>query len=288
MDRGTASGLLIANQSAAATFKTIDFPGASLTALEGVGPGGHIVGFYNDAGGHQHGFLLAGGSFTSIDYPGAVATDARGIGPDGDIVGTFLNAPGGPVNLHGYLLSHGTFLALTDQAQGYPGMIPQRITPTGDIYGCVHIVDFGANMRGFVRDAAGNYTVFSVPSSMHQGATPDGSVIAGLYNDLSTGRTHGYLVVNGDFEPFDVPNSNLTQSWDINVRKEVVGQFRDLKGGVHGFLLSGPGGVFTTIDVSGARGTAARGITPRGDIVGWYIDSMGHQHGFLRSVAGSD
>jgi uncharacterized membrane protein len=288
-DRATLSGSFIPDHSAAVTLTTIDFPGASSTTLEGIGPGGQIVGLYTDTQGHQHGFVLAGDKFTSIDYPGAVATDARGISPGGDIVGAFSNAPGGPVNLHGYLLSpQGGFSELTDQAQGYPGMIPQRITPTGDIYGCVHIFDFGANMRGFVRDHAGHYTVLSVPSSMHQGATPDGSIIAGLYNDLVTGLTHGYFIVNGDFEPFDVPNSHFTQAWDINVRGEVVGQFRDLKGGVHGFLLSGPAGVFTTLDVPGAGVTAARGINPRGDIVGWYVDAMRHTHGFLRRVLGSD
>jgi uncharacterized membrane protein len=121
---------------------------------------------------------------------------------------------------------------------------------------------------------------------MHTGATPDGSVIVGLYIDLTTGLTHGYFVRSGKFEPFDVPGSNLTAAWDINPSEHVVGQFRDTTGSTHGFLLNQ--GEFTTIDFPAAVATRAHGINPAGNIVGVYTDSSGKQHGFLRSVTGSD
>jgi uncharacterized membrane protein len=268
-----------------AVFTTADFPGAVSTAVEGINPSGDIVGLYVDTSGSQHGFLQSGGNFTSIDYPGAIATDARGISPGGDIVGSYTNAPGGPANIHGYLLSHGTFSEV--QVPGYLGTIAQRITPTGHIYGCSHDYDFMANMRGFVRNPDGSYPpVLDVPSSMSNGATPDGSLVVGLYTDLTTGLTHGFFLRNGNFEPFDVPSSNLTQAWDINPLKQVVGHFRDTTGSFHGFLLSK--GQFTTLDFPGAMNTQARGLNPGGDIVGWYIDASGKQHGFLRSVAGRD
>ena len=263
------------------TFTTIDPPGAVLTHALGIGPGGDIVGYYRDTAGKTHGFLLSQGQFTSIDYPGAMYTDARGISPGGDIVGSFMYAPGGPPNWHGYLLSKGSFSEV--QVPGYLGTIAQRITPTGDIYGCSHDTDFMANMRGFVRNAAGAYTVFDVPSTMHNGAARDGRIIAGLYNDMNTGLTHGYLVVNGEFEPFDVPGSNFTQGWDVNPRGDVVGQFRDNVGIFHGFLLSGGG--FMTIDPPGAIAAAAVGINPAGHIVGFYTDSRGKTHAFLWSSA---
>ena len=245
-------------------FTSINFPGAVSTSAEDIGPGGQIVGLYTDTGGKQHGFLLSGGNFSSIDYPGAISTDGRGINPGGDIVGAFMNTPSGPPNMHGYLLRQGTFSEI--QVPGYLGTIAQRITPSGDIYGRSHNDDFGADMRGFVRNAAGDYKVFDVQSSKHNGATPDGNIIAGLYNDLATGLTHAYRVVNGSFEPFDVPGSNPTQAWDINPLEQVVGNFRDTTGSSHGFLLSR--GVYTTVDFPGAINTQARGINPGGDIVG--------------------
>ena len=261
-------------------FISIDFPGAVLTQVQGINPGGEIVGLYRDSAGRQHGFLFSGGNFSSIDYPGAIATDARGISPGGDIVGAFTNAPGGPPNIHGYLLSQGAFSEV--QFPGYLGTIAQRISPTGDIYGCNHNMDLMASMHGIKRTAEG-YSAIDVPASMNNGATPDGGTIVGLYTDMMTGLTHGHLIVNGDFEPFDVPGSNFTRGWDINPSGEVVGDYRDTAGKFHGFLRTASG--YTTVDFPGAIVTRAFAINPAGDIAGAYVDSGGKMHGFLRSTA---
>jgi uncharacterized membrane protein len=255
----------------------IDFPGAVLTSPQGINPAGDIVGIYDDASGKRHGFLLSRGNFTSIDYPGAVATDARGINKHGDIVGTYTNAPGGLQNMHGYLLSHGSFSEV--QHPGYLGTIAQRILPNGNIYGCTHNTDFMASMHGYVRTAEG-YTAIDVPASMHNGATPDGSTIVGLYTDMM-GMTHGYLIEDGEFTPFDVPGSNLTEGFDINPQGDIVGDFRDTAGNFHGFLQTDDG--YTIIDFPAATQTVARGINRRGDIVGRYTDANGKLHGFVRT-----
>jgi hypothetical protein len=71
---------------------------------------------------------------------------------------------------------------------------------------------------------------------MNNGATPDGSTVVGLNTDMMTGLTHGFMIKNGNLEPFDVPGSNLTQAWDINPKGHVVSSFRDGAGKTHGFL----------------------------------------------------
>jgi hypothetical protein len=157
--------------------------------------------------------------------------------------------------------------------------IPQRITSSGLILGCYHDMDFMDSMHGFVLNRDG-FTGFSVPASMHNGATPDGSLLVGLYTDMATGKGRGYLVDRGVFTPFDAPGSTLTRPWDINPQGDVVGDYRDLSGAFHGFLRS-EGGVFTTLDVSGSNNTQARGINARREIVGWYADASGTRHGFL-------
>ncbi len=261
------------------TFTSIDVPGASLTAAEGISPGGAVAGLYTDSAG-THGFVLRGAVFSPpIDYPGAISTDARGISPTGAVVGTFKNSLTDVTQWHGYVLRHGVFTEV--QAPGYLGSIAQRITPTGHIYGCTHDNDFGANMRGFVRSPSGQYTIFDVPSSMHNGATPDGNIIAGLYNDLTTGIRYGYIFRNGNFMPFLVPGSLSTEVWDMSPQGNVVGDFADATG-LHGFLRTADG-VYTKIDFPGAMATAARGINPGGSIVGLYIDSTPNhnEHGFL-------
>lgn len=267
------------------TYETVDYPGATATQLQGINPEGEIVGGFTDATG-THGFLLAHGRWTPINYPGAIRTLATGINPQGDIVGNFYSSNGQglvPRNQHGFLLTDGTFTEI--QGPGYMGTIAQRITPTGQIYGCVHNLDYGANMRGFARFPDGSWSIIDTLSSMSNGPTPDGSFIAGLFTDLSTGHTHGFIIRNGNFESFDVPGSILTQAWDASPEEQVVGTYEDAQQKVHGFLMSD--GQFTTIDFPGATSTQVRGINPEGDIVGLYT-AGGKTHGFLRTAHGRD
>lgn len=255
---------------------SINFPGAKLTEAEGINPGGQIVGLYADSSGHQHGFLLSGGKFSSFDYPGSVMTNAFGINPGGAIVGDWDDGKGnGPASIHGFLLSAGTFSEV--QFPGYLGTIAKGISPDGDIWGCNHNTDFMASMHGFVRTREG-YTAIDVPASMNNGATPDGKMVVGLYTDMGTGLTHGYVIDDGVFEPFDAPNSTLTQAWDVNPLREIVGNYRDIEGKVHGFVRTDS--EFTTLDYPEAVATQARGINPHGSIVGYYRDAAGKTHGF--------
>ena len=83
------------------TYKTIDYPGATLTFCGGLNAQGDIAGQYNDAQGVAHSFLLSHGVFTGFDPPGAAGfSAATGINPAGIIVGVFFDADG---NEHGYI-----------------------------------------------------------------------------------------------------------------------------------------------------------------------------------------
>lgn len=86
------------------TYRTIQFPGASVTNARGINSVGEVVGVYRLAN-LNHGFLLAEDdfNFTTIDFPGAASTRALGINSRGDIVGTYALA--GSLGLgHGFLL----------------------------------------------------------------------------------------------------------------------------------------------------------------------------------------
>jgi hypothetical protein len=119
------------------------------------------------------------------------------------------------------------------------------------------------------------------PTSMSNGATPDGTVITGLYTDMMTGKARSYIISGGAFAPFDVPGSVATSAWDMNPSGEIVGVYRDGSSKVHGFLTTG--GRFFSIDypAPGVRATQAFGISPQGDVVGAYVDAAGVMHGFL-------
>ena len=84
---------------------------------------------------------------------------------------------------------------------------------------------------------------------------------------------------DGNFAPFDFPDSISTQAWDMNPSGEVVGIYADTAAKAHGFLLSH--GEFVSIDYPGAKATRAFGINPQGDVVGSYVDAAGKTHAFL-------
>ena len=264
------------------TYSPIVYPGATGTTAMGINARGDVVGSYVQAG-VSHGFLLRDGAFTTIDVPGAAGTDARGISPAGDIVGGYWLPGEPPANIHGYLLRRDGVLEYID----YPGQIntiPQRILPDGTILGCYHGTDmmmsmFGMWMRGATSGA------IEQDGSMNNGATPDMSIVAGLFTDMNEPAPRaswGYVIENGVFTRFRVPGSNLTAVWDVAPSGALVGVYRNAAG-THGFLLED--GEYTTLDYPGATLTRAFGVNATGDIVGNYV-SGGVVRGYLARRTG--
>ena len=285
-----ASACLFISASATTTaferpysYSSIDHPDAIATTLSGINARRDIVGSYVDKDRVSHGFVLRDGAFTTIDVPGAAGTDARGINPAGDIVGGYW-LPGEPAaNIHGYLLRRDGTLEYID----YPGQtntIPQRLLPDGTILGCYHGSDtmmsmFGMWMRG--PDVA----AIEQDGSMNNGATPDLSVIAGLFTDMMEPAPRapwGYVIENGVFTRFRVPGSNLTAVWDVAPNGALVGVYR-VGTRTRGFLLEN--GQYTSIDYPDATVTRAFGINAGGDIVGAYVKD-GVTRGYLAAHTG--
>jgi uncharacterized membrane protein len=117
------------------------------------------------------------------------------------------------------------------------------------------------------------------PTTMHNGATPDGRVIVGLFTDMMDNRGKGYVFDGARFTPFEVPGATSTAAWDINPGKVIVGVYRDGAGSFHGFTYDGQS--FGRVDVPGATATRVFGINAGGDLVGAYVDTGGRTHGFL-------
>ena len=173
----------------------------------------------------------------------------NGINAAGDIVGTYtvsfddtasFDSPVYCPTAHpaacvkGFIYRHGQCDRLV--FPGHPGAVPQRITPNGNIYGCLHDLDTGMSMHGAIwyRDgsvaslttAGGELSdlTVDVSMSMNNGATPGGHVIVGLFNDV---RRHGVVVQDGVFSVYDMPSATikLTAIRDINtpgtVRRDV-------------------------------------------------------------------
>ena len=255
-------------------FTEIHVPGARSTFAFGINPAGHVVGSYvdNATPAREHGFVLRDGVFSTIDFPGARYTVARGINPRGDIVGDYALPGEPPVNSHGFLLTaEGSFVRV--DAPPHTSTIAQRILPNGAILGCRHDSDRMSTMRGILIDRAGGIEELDEFGSMHNGATPDRRLVVGLYMNMMVpgGRTEGYVVDDGDFEPFVFPGSDATQAWDINPRGEIVGFYRTGTA-FRGFMRRGD--EYFSIAYPGATATRAFGVNPQGDVVGWHTTTV--------------
>jgi uncharacterized membrane protein len=278
---------LVAAQDPSYTFTVIDFPGASFTQAWGINNAGDIVGYYLDATGRAHDFLLSGGRFTTIDVPGSFG--GIGFGPGinnhGDIAGSF-NGPCGS-GICGYLLRGGSFTTIA-----FPGAIqtdPMDINDAGDIVG---FYGDSTGPHGFLL-RGGSFTTIDFPGG-HSWNEADGINNAGDIVGLSAdpGNPHHYLLRGGSFSTVDFPGfQNLLGKLDINNAGDIVGSYNagDIIGSYfdlgepRGYLLSG--GRFTTIAVPGAPVTFAHGINDKGWIVGHFVVDPPNQytttHGFL-------
>jgi hypothetical protein len=281
------------------TFTRFDVPGAFQTLPSGINAAGVIVGWYSQGTGcpaapcATRGFILEDGVFTTVSYRNAAGTEAlitqvRGIGPSGEVVGSYRMPGEAPVNFHGFILTReGEFVSVD-----YPGhinTIAQRILPDGTILGCYHDTDMMASMHGMLRDKDG-FSEIDAFASMHNGATPSGNRITGLFTDMETGKARAYVIEDGVFTPFDAPNSVATAAWDMSPSGTIVGLFVDPALRTHGFVLER--GQFTTIDyplspVTNANYTDVFGINASGDIVGKFREGpMGPFHGYIATRKG--
>jgi predicted chitinase len=105
---GRAQGFLLDSRG----FTLFDVPGAAGTEAQGINNSGEIVGVYQDALGHNHGFVKVSGGFITLDVLGT-GTWAYGINDSGQVVGNTLDDPAG--DFHGLVAD--------------PGPVPKSVQP---------------------------------------------------------------------------------------------------------------------------------------------------------------
>ncbi len=260
--------------------RTIDFPGAVNTVVNGINDAGDIAGHYKDAAQKQHGFLLKQGKFTSIDFPGAVTTINDAVNNAGDMAGFYRLDDG--VN-HGFFYSGGQFTTID-----VPGATVTNtfgLNDNGEVVG--HFQLPGEAMQGFVWKA-GQYRTFTYPEANDMGCAMginNNGDIVGHWRD-TTGIIRGYLLRKGRFVSFEFPGAKATVPGmgpvGISSSGDVVGQYTRSDGKNSAFLWSN--GKFTTLEVPGAASTLGNGINNRGDMVGFYVDSKNANHGWVARI----
>lgn len=287
--------------NAAPAFVPLDYPGAVLTAADDLNNRGHVVGWYIDAAGVYHGFVLINGRYTSVDFPGAGHTSTLGINDSGDIVGAYnVKEVGADKDVRGYLLRNGAFTRID-----FPGAAETRplgINRNGDIAGLYSDQKQGKHHGFLLR--GGVFTSIDFPGSDYTDVWKinDSGQIAGRYRSSGDDKFHLFLWTDGNFVTVPdfagaaqmSPTSLCSHHSGMNGAGDIVTAYFDgtpaqHNGGfnqnsldsLHGLLLSN--GVYTPIDFPGARGTVAYGINDSGVIVGAYQDAGGRFHAYLRT-----
>jgi probable HAF family extracellular repeat protein len=160
-----------------------DIPGPSgavNTYGSGINDKGAIVGYYTDAAGATHGFLLKGTKYTTLDVPGATASYATDINKSGKIVLFWANSRGA---IKSSLYNGKTYRRI--DVPGAASSYALGLNTAGDI--CYGWLDSSGVVHGALLHR-GTYYKFDHPNSTATyGGGIDGRHIIGGYQTSSSG-----------------------------------------------------------------------------------------------------
>jgi len=298
--------LALVNESSAASFTALDYPGAIFTAATDINSGGDICGVFIDTSGVFHGFLLSAGNLTPLSVPGAAFTAALGINRQGDIVGKFSRTYPDPLggngkDMHGFLFHAGNYSVIDVPGTAWTRAI--GINAAGDVVGTCSDVNNGKE-HGFLY-RQGSFAIIDVPGAIETGTWKinDFGEIAGRFRSGGNEKYHIFQLFKNVITVLnDFPGAAQTAPTAFcgfhsgqNDLGEIVSVYSDGSGNstlsvsfnvtsmerTHGFLESE--GSYTPIDYPSAVGTVAWGINNDGVIAGAYQDNNGRIHGFVRT-----
>ena len=158
--------------------------GAVQAEAFGINDSGAIVGFYQDSGSVQHGFLLKGKEYTTLDVPGATATWANGINKSGRVALQWLNQSGA---WESSLYNGKTYTTI--DVPGAVDSYAADLNAAGDV--CYGWTDSSGASHGALLHS-GKYYKFDYPKSTAtygQGINDKGNII-GDYQTASGGQNY--------------------------------------------------------------------------------------------------
>ncbi len=218
-----------------------------------------IVGFYTDNNtGVTHGFIDANGTQYTVDDPegnaskvAAPVQNLLGVNDAGQASGFWTDNSG---LLHGFVVQFGSTPAKATFTEVGPSLFKNAVSTvvsniTNEREVCGFWTDKNAVSHGFFGKFGSSYTSFEVE-------------------------------ING-------VKAASTQAFGCNDNGDVVGQFADTSGNLHGFIYHD--GKYEQFDATGSsqaavlgvQGTLINGIDDLGDIVGFFSDGKSKVNGFV-------
>jgi probable HAF family extracellular repeat protein len=145
-DNTTPDFPYVYNELGGGVFQVITIPAAAGGAqATGINNSQQICGFYIDANGVNHGFLLNFGLLVTLDAPGSTFTQALGLNNKGQVVGAYMDAAG---NSHGFVWTSAGGFKTIDDPKGIGTTLVNGINDKGVLVG--FYVDSEGNTDGLV------------------------------------------------------------------------------------------------------------------------------------------
>jgi probable HAF family extracellular repeat protein len=261
----------------AATFTSIDPPGAVTTYATAINDQGVVTGSFVDSANAIHGFVRAtDGSFTTFDLDGIAV---NGINNKGWVVGSYQRYFGFIRKPNGHVTSF-----TVDQQHD---LLTTGINAQGDVCGILRDSQTGAD-TGFVRSADGTLQEISLGSPTDVLGINDSGTVTGYY--VAQNVAYGFVrTADGAVTSFSAGNAPTTLAYAINAAGTVAGAYWDANDTNHAFVRD-PSGNITLFDV-GKRVeyfpiVYGASINARGEIAGYYDYDDEYYRGFIRAPNG--
>jgi hypothetical protein len=237
---------------------------------------------------------LTAGTIVVFDIPEAscsaqtyVCATPTGVDSQGTVVGYYAEADF--INHAFYRLADGTITVFDEPEADCAGANftctrASAVNAAGTVAGWYFN---GSTYKGFLRDAAGDFSAFEAPNAMATVplAISSKGAVTGYYLDTSNSG-HGFLLdTSGNLTTFVAPGRPYPSA--VNSLGEVVGTYLDADSNLQGFLL-GEGGGITLLNPAGYQHVTPVAIDDGGRIVGHYLDgNQNKSYSFIRDTTGN-
>jgi probable HAF family extracellular repeat protein len=244
--------------------KIADPADVTFTQLLGINDHRLIAGYHTNTPGNKGFTLKLPDNFTDENFPNSAQTQVVGINNEDQTVGFYIDQAG---TNHGFEKSG----ALT--TVDLPGTTFNQllgINNKGQAAG--YYQDAAGLQHGYVHEKDGSFLVLNIPMPSDQATSINdhGDVVGFMQSSPAATTSDGWLLHDGELKKIDFPRSTFTQALGINNSGDIVGDYNDANGVMHGFEYRD--GNFRSIDVPGASATTVNGINNQGWIVGFFQD----------------
>jgi len=274
-------------------YTTVDDPNSQQKHVTGINQLGKIVGWFGGGSGSTIPESYTSEppyiKFRGINYPGAQGTTAMALTSNKVIVG-FVYSPQNLNGTWGFIRSSGVPTLIKDHKEGTGGNAVTELLGINDSLMAVgfYTNPYGVNVPFVLNTVTVQFTNLKPPGAIAaEGTGINGKGDISGTETTSSGNDMGFFFRTGTYYQLGYPHAQWTRALSLNWQDQVVGEYQDGSGAVHGFILTNPTSgqqtrVWQSVDEpDSANMTVITGINNHDQICGWYADSAGNTHGFL-------